>query len=74
MRPRILTPFADRNIYVEPDFFSSVCKIFPRNTLGTFENSGQIIQVVFPAPKTDLQNNTKPERFHGFTVPAFHIP
>lgn len=21
MKPRILTPFADRNIYVEPDFF-----------------------------------------------------
>lgn len=25
MRPRIPTPFADRNIYVEPDFFFLVC-------------------------------------------------
>lgn len=40
IRPRILTPFADRNIYVEPDFFSGVCKTLPRNTLGTFGNNG----------------------------------
>lgn len=36
MEPRILTPFADRNIYVEPDF-SGVCNILPKNNkLGTF--------------------------------------
>lgn len=41
MRPRIPTPLADRNIYVEPDFFfSGICKILPRNTLGTFGNNG----------------------------------
>lgn len=41
MEPRILTPFADRNIYiyVEPDF-SGMCKILPRNNkLGTFRNN-----------------------------------
>lgn len=39
MEPRILTLFADRNIYVEPDF-SGVCKILPRNKLGASRNNG----------------------------------
>lgn len=39
MEPRILTPFTDRNIHVEPDF-SGVCKILPRNKLGTLGNNG----------------------------------
>lgn len=54
MKPRILTPFADRNIYVEPDF-SGVCKILPRNNEAVLEIMVKSFRLYFLPPNSSTK-------------------
>lgn len=54
MKPRILTPFADRNIYVEPDF-SGVCKMLPRNNEAVLEIMVKSFRLYFLPPNSSTK-------------------